>query len=779
MEVLSLDNLLLPSGREHPISSVEDYISLLRNCKRTRNSLYSSPMYMHLCHNGLETHKELGNYLITMLVECGEWSQAHQLFQKLACQSEFSWSALIQGCVESENYDFSFDLFQDMQQQCIQPSKYTYIALLKACASKLSLKKGWKVHSDVVLDAFEQDPFVASALIDMYTSCHLPSEAADVFEDVPVRDVALWNTLIVSYADSASAKDPLTCLRQMHLEGLCPDAVTYLCCVKACKSLENVRALHTEMIIEGVENEGFVGNALVGAYAKYSSLSEALDVCGELTTRDAISWNVLLAGCLEQGLFSDVLKYLKVMQREGITPDHVSYIHALKACSSLKAMDESLALHREIVLEGLERESFLTSTLIDTYGKLGALAEAKDTLSDMPTRSVVSWTAMIGGLVEHDQHAEALGLLGAMKLEGVSPNCSTIICCLRACGYAGDMGMGFKLHAEVVKKGFEIDAFVGNALVDMYARCGLLEESLSVFNVLPNRDVVSWTSLITAYAEQGLAEDARSCLRRMQLEGIVPDVVAWNAVISSFSELEETQVALELFAQMQEQGFLPVGSTFASILNGCSSKASLKHGRRVHSQILRLEQSEAVEVSLATALVDMYSKCSSISEAEEVFDSMLTRSLVVWNALMSGYVRMGESALAFELFDRMIDEGVEPDETAFLSVLTLCTHVGLVKKGLDYFETMVFKYGIIPKEKHYNCLLDLLGRAGQLNEALQMFSKLPSQPDLATWNTFIGACQRWGDIELGEQAFELSSGLDMPPAAGFVLMSNLYADTAA
>ncbi|MCO5606472.1 hypothetical protein L7F22_060660 [Adiantum nelumboides] len=779
MEMLSLDGLLLESEREFILGSVEEYIAVLAKCKRAGSPVHANQVYMRLCCNGLETHKELGNYLIPMLVKCGKWPYAHQLFPKLICGNELCWTALIQGSVELDNFDFAFDFFQDMQQHQVCPSKFTYIALLKACASSLSLKRGWRVHSEVVQDSLEQDPFVASVLMDMYTSCDLPSEAADVFEDVPVRDVALWNSLIVSCIDSLSSKDGLTCLRQMHSEGLSPDAITYLCCLKACKSLNDVRAIHTEIMMEGLENAGFIGNALVGAYAKYSSLSEALDGCRELMTRDAISWNVILAGFLEQGRYSDVLQYFEMMKHEGVALDHVSYIHALKACTGLKAFDGSLALHTEVVLEGFEREGFLAGTLVDTYAKLGALPEAKDTLYEMPARNVVAWTALIGGLTEHDEPEETLCMLMEMQSEGISSNCSTLICCLRGCGNAGDIGMSLQLHGEIIKKGYEKDAIVGNALVDTYARCKMLEESRSVFSVLPNKDVVSWTSLINAYAEEGMAKDAASCLRCMQLEGIVPDAVAWNAVIFSYSELKETEMALKLFAQMQEQGLLPVVSTFASILHGCSSEASLKHGRRIHGQILRLDQAEAVEISLATALVDMYSKCSSMDEAEQVFGLMPTRSLVAWNVLIAGYVRKGETALALQMFDRLIDEGIKPDEAAFLTVLTLCTHVGLVRKGIDYFESMIFKYGIIPSRKHYNCLLDLLGRAGQLNEALLMFAKMPAQPDLMTWNTFIAACQKWGEIELGQQAFQLSRGLRMPPHAGFVLMSNLYADTAA
>eukprot|EP00250_Pteridium_aquilinum_P006289 c16237_g1_i1 orf=2-1402(-) len=467
MEMLSLEHVLHHPVGEHPLSSLEDYISTLQKCRKMRSPMYGNRAYMHLCYDGLETHKELGNYLIPMLVDCGSLPLALQLFCKLVHRNEFSWSSLVQGCVQADNSELAFDLFQDMQKHHIHPSKFTFIALLKACAGIVSLEKGWKLHSEVAQEALEREPFVASALMDMYTSCDLPSEAEDVFKDAPERDVVLWNSLIVSYADSGSAKDTLKCLERMQLEGVSPDAVTYLCCLKACKSLDKIHALHTEIVIEGHDKDSFIGNTLVGLYAKYSSLSEAWEVSGELTARDVVCWNLLIAGCLEHGLGTNALKYLEQMQQENVSPGSVSYIHGLKACISLRDLEKSMALHSEIVAEGFERDSFLASTLVDAYGKLGALSEAKDVLYEMPMRSVVSWTALIGGLTEHGQSDEALSLLGEMQLEGTSPNSSTLICCSKACGNAGDIGVGLQVHAEIVKRGYDADNFVGNALVDM------------------------------------------------------------------------------------------------------------------------------------------------------------------------------------------------------------------------------------------------------------------------------------------------------------------------
>ena len=181
-------------------------------------------------------------------------------------------------------------------------------------------------------------------------------------------------------------------------------------------------------------------------------------------------------------------------------------------------------------------------------------------------------------------------------------------------------------------------------------------------------------------------------------------------------------------------------------------------------------------VTETSALIEMYAKCGSMLEAQQVFDIRQARSLIEWTSLISGYARNGENDIVFELFEKMREEeGLWPDEVTFLSLLSACCHVGLVNHGQRYFDAMK-KYGITPSIKHYNCMIDLFGRAGRLEEAVLALKNMPFQPDLVSWSTLIDACRRWGNLDLGREAFENMSRLNEKGAGSFILMSNLYAN---
>lgn len=345
---------------------------------------------------------------------------------------------------------------------------------------------------------------------------------------------------------------------------------------------------------------------------------------------------------------------------------------------------------------------------------------------------------MVAGYAKHGFGEEALNCLEQMQQEGMSPDAVTVVCSLKACGSIKAIGRGQVLHDEITEEGFERDPCVGIALVDMFSKCGLFEEACEVLNQLSVLDAVSWTALITGYAEHGHCEEALKCLEEMQRECVSPDVVSWNAVISAFIQQGGSGEALLLYARMQEQGILPNDSTLVSILEACGDMASFENGKRVHARIHGVDGGKPTEVVMSTALIDMYSKCGSMGDAQQVFDAVHTKDFLKWTVLITGYARQGSSELVFCMFKRMREEGVQPDEVTFLIVLTACSHVGLVSRGLKYFEVMITEHGICPSEKHHNCMINLLSRAGQLNGSVGMLAWVDASHSMAGQAVTIG-----------------------------------------
>ncbi|KAH7315395.1 hypothetical protein KP509_21G047600 [Ceratopteris richardii] len=465
---------------------------------------------------------------------------------------------------------------------------------------------------------------------------------------------------------------------------------------------------------------------------------------------------------------------ITLMERSSELPTIEDYTKVIHNCRKLKRSRCALRLYSLLCGHGLENHKAMGNYVIPVFTSCGSAHQAQRIFSRFPYLNEHSWTSLIQCYVDCGDSQTALNVFDAMEeTSPMHPSRYTFAAVLQACARLKCIEKGQNVHAAIVTEEFEGDAFLVSALVDMYAKCGLLLEAQDVFDSSPYNDVVCWTALMTGYAEQGLGEEAWSCLEKMQLVGISLDVVVWNAVIMAYGEQGDTDKALKSYEKMQEQGIVPNRVSFLNISKACCNKSAQRAGIQIHARLHHLVGSE---IALVTAFVDMYAKCGRMDLAQELFDSMPIKSLVTWNALITGYVHQGDSEHVFHLFDRMREEGVKPDSITFLSVLNICCHGGFLTRGQMYFQSMQREYGIVPSMRHYNCMIDLLGRLGRLNEAVTMMEQIPSGPNYVTWASLLGACQKLADVEFCKGAFEHVVKLKLDDGQAFVLMSNICAD---
>ena len=380
-----------------------------------------------------------------------------------------------------------------------------------------------------------------------------------------------------------------------------------------------------------------------------------------------VLWNVLIAAYAEHGEGEKARLCLERMHKDGVSPNDLTFISSLKGHDSSKDIHFVQDIYTDVSKEGLERDPLVGSALVDVYTKCGSLAEAQMIFDKLLKKNVISWTALISGYVENGLGSEALTRLKEMEVDGVSPNDVTYVCSLKACGLIGALDKGRQIHADLVVEGFEDDLFVGNTLVDMYARCGSLIEARELFDELQTRDVVSWNALSSRYDEHGFDEDVLQCLEHMQLEGVMPDVL-----------------------------------TYVCGLKACSSIGAVDKGQKLHAEI-SVDGYERDSFIRGT-LVDMYAKCGALAEAHDVFDDMPGQDVVVWNALLAGYACQGQNEVVLYLFERMKLLNVYPNSITFLSILTVCSHAGLVLNGQKYFDMMGEEYDLPLTIEHYNCM---------------------------------------------------------------------------
>ncbi|KAJ4977194.1 hypothetical protein NE237_002300 [Protea cynaroides] len=323
---------------------------------------------------------------------------------------------------------------------------------------------------------------------------------------------------------------------------------------------------------------------------------------------------------------------------------------------------------------------------------------------------------------------------------GTPPNGFTFATILTSCSGACGLNHGRQIHSLVIKRNFEPHIFVGSSLLDMYAKAGRIHEARGVFERLPERDVVSCTAIIAGYAQLGLDEEA-----------------------------------LELFRQLQKEGMESNYVTYASVLTALSGLAALDHGRQVHNRVLRSELPSYVV--LKNSLIDMYSKCGNLTYSRRVFDGMSERTVITWNAMLVGYGKHGLGREVVELFRLMRKENeVQPDSITFMAVISGCSHGGLVDEGLSIFEEMISaENGVEPEIEHYGCVVDLLGRAGQVHRALAFIEQMPFIPTAAIWGSLLGACRVHANVTVGEYVARCLFDIEPQNAGNYVILSNLYA----
>ncbi|CAI0377109.1 unnamed protein product [Linum tenue] len=416
------------------------------------------------------------------------------------------------------------------------------------------------------------------------------------------------------------------------------------------------------------------------------------------------------------------------------------YNSLLNECVNKRALREGQRVHAQMIKCRYLPPVYLRTRLIVFYTKCNCLSDARHVFDEMPERNVVSWTAMISAYSQKGLASDALSLFRHMLPSGTEPNEFTFASVLTSCTGTSGLELGRQIHSLIIRTSYDSHIFVGSSLLDMYAKAGRIPEAREVFECLPERDVVSCTAIISGCAQQGLDEEALELFRRLQTEGMESNYV-----------------------------------TYASVLTALSGLAALDLGKQVHNHVLRREL--PFYIVLQNSMIDMYSKCGNLGYSRRIFDTMIERTVMTWNAMLGGYSKHGLGREVVDLFELMTAENkVKPDSVTLLAVLSGCSHGGMEDKGLEIFDKMSNgSYGIQPESEHYGCVVDLLGRTGRVEDAFQFINKIPFKPTAAIWGSLLGACRVHSNVDIGHFVGRQLLQLEPENAGNYVILSNLYA----
>ncbi|KAB2617339.1 pentatricopeptide repeat-containing protein [Pyrus ussuriensis x Pyrus communis] len=561
----------------------------------------------------------------------GEGARANDLMVLLSKPSKniggvFEWNSAIRECVKQNRSQKALLLFRQMKQNGLEADNFTFPLLAKASTNLCSLRSSQIIHSNVLKSPFRSDLFVQTAMLDMYVKCQQLTDACLLFDRIPVRDVASWNVMVLGFAQSGFLDKVLGLFRDMRFDGILPDTVTVVGLTRASldtKNLALVKSVHAFGIRIGIDGDVSMANTWISAYAKCEDLSSAMAVFNgvEIGVRTVVSWNSLIAGYGSLEKLVNALSFYKWMLCDGYRPDTSTIVSLLSSCIQPDKLFQGALIHCHGIKLGCNSDIFVVNALISMYSRCGDILSSRFLFDGMTDRTCVSWTAIISGYAESRDLDEALRLFHAMEVAGVKPDVVTVLSLVSGCGLTGALELGKWIHQYAFSNGLRDNIVVCNALIDMYAKCGNIISARELFNVLPVRTVVSWTTMITGCALNG-----------------------------------EYKEALDLFSLMVEFGLKPNHMTFLAILQACTHAGLLEKGLELF-HMMREVYNIYPGVDHYSCIADLLGRKGRLKEAVELVESMPVKpDAGIWSALLSACkihhnVEMGEYACGrlFEL----------------------------------------------------------------------------------------------------------------------------------
>ncbi|KAG5011446.1 hypothetical protein AAZX31_09G006200 [Glycine max] len=628
--------------------------------------------------------------------------------------------------------------YASMLKTHVPSDAYTFPSLLKACSSLNLFSLGLTLHQRILVSGLSLDAYIASSLINFYAKFGFADVARKVFDFMPERNVVPWTTIIGCYSRTGRVPEAFSLFDEMRRQGIQPSSVTVLSLLFGVSELAHVQCLHGCAILYGFMSDISLSNSMLNVYGKCGNIEYSRKLFDYMDHRDLVSWNSLISAYAQIGDICEVLLLLKTMRLQGFEADPQTFGSVLSVAASRGELKLGRCLHGQILRAGFYLDAHVETSLIVMYLKGWKIDIAFRMFERSSDKDVVLWTAMISGLVQNGSADKALAVFRQMLKFGVKPSTATMASVITACAQLGSYNLGTSILGYILRQELPLDVATQNSLVTMYAKCGHLDQSSIVFDMMNRRDLVSWNAMVTGYAQNGYVCEA-----------------------------------LFLFNEMRSDNQTPDSITIVSLLQGCASTGQLHLGKWIHSFVIRNGLRPCILVD--TSLVDMYCKCGDLDTAQRCFNQMPSHDLVSWSAIIvgCGYHGKGEAALRF--YSKFLESGMKPNHVIFLSVLSSCSHNGLVEQGLNIYESMTKDFGIAPDLEHHACVVDLLSRAGRVEEAYNVYKKKFPDPVLDVLGIILDACRANNNNELGDTIANDILMLRPMDAGNFVQLAHCYA----
>ncbi|KAK9077292.1 hypothetical protein SSX86_005629 [Deinandra increscens subsp. villosa] len=722
------------------------YMPLFRCCSTTRTL---TQLHAHLLVTGQHTSPLASTKLIESYAQMGPLHSANLVFQTFPTPDSYMYAVLIKRYVWHGLFTQALSLYNHLLHKLnltliTTSSSFIFPSVLRACSGLGDLGLGQTVHGRVIKSGFESDPVVNTSLLNMYGEVSpCLSYARKVFDEMPERDVVCWSSVISMHVRYGRVSEGLELFCRMMLDGYEPDYVTLLSVAEACGELGlrlQSKSVHGYAVTRKIESGGdcsMLTNSLIAMYGKCGELYGARCLFDRVSNHSTSSWTAMITCYNHNGYYEVALNLFGKMQECRVEPNAITMMGILCSCARLNLLKLGKSAHGFVIRKHLDPDNdILGHALIDLYANCGKFSTCHKIFDAAKDRHVISWNMVISGYTREGMSEEAVDLFKQMTAHMISPDEFTIASVVSACGNMGSLNLGIQIHSYAIKTGV-FNEFVVNSLIDMYAKCGFVDAAYNIFKNQNPKGVVTWNSMMWGFSHNGKSLEALSLFDQMCLGD---------------QEMDDV--------------------TFLSAIQACSDLRDLDKGKWIHHKLIT--NGVMNDAYVYTALLDMYAKNGELWMAQRVFDFMPYKSVVSWSAMIDAYGMHGLVDMSISVFNKMIESKTKPNEITFMNILSACSHAGYVEKGQLYFNSMKKDFGIEPKLEHFSCLIDLLSRAGHVDEAYKIIISMPFLPTSGIWGSLLSGCRIHRRLDMIKLIQESVEKID--DTGYYTLLSNISAE---
>ncbi|EFJ04941.1 hypothetical protein SELMODRAFT_138033 [Selaginella moellendorffii] len=731
--------LRIIDARDEPFD-VDSYQHVLQLCTRLRAMAEGARVHDHIRRSRMEAERFVGNDLVFMYAAFGNPGEARRIFDGLGSHNVLSFTAIMRAYVTAGDPDEALKILHLARLKAFKADPSMLAMAVEAAGMKRDLSLGRFFHDTIRRCGYDLDAGVAISLIGMYSNCGEIEAAVQAFDRAflraPSSDVVSWTKILAACNEHRDYIGALDLFDRMREQGVVPDRICFVTVLDSVIGLGDIaqgKRIHSMVLDRELERDSMVGTAVVKMYARIGSIQDACRAFDRIDQPGVAAWTVLVGAYCRLGSFNSVMQILERMEAEGVKPNEVTFITILDTCKNLALEDgkKIQALASEQQQRSLDASARIGTAVIGMFSRFSSMILAREAFDKISQKSVAAYTAMIAGYANNKQPREALAIFQEMIRRRVAADNLVLAVAISACASIPDLEEGKALHCSAMDLGLHRDDVVRTALVDMYSRCGSMEDASAVFGEIER-----------------------------------PDTVAWSAMIAALGRHGDPRGAVAMAARMQQDGWRPSGATMVGVLAACAHAGMIEEAaRKVHSLLVDGGFDSDPEVKFA--VMRMYAKVGSIQEACNAFDKIENPDVKAWTTMLEAYCRLGKynaSDRALKLARMMQQDGVMPDKVTFVDILTACAYGGHLQEAGRYFKDMKFDYGLVPEMEHYVALVDTVARKGYLQEAEDLIRMVPLQVNEIIWFALLECCKSQNDAprtqRVGEIIMKINNKLD-------------------